>query len=42
MQGIRREVEHFNLNIADFSSICDFELTKLYENVEKVSEIVNS
>jgi hypothetical protein len=37
MNGIRVEVSNFNKNIDEFSLICDNELAKLYENVEKVS-----
>lgn len=37
MNGIRAEVSNFNKNIDEFSLICDNELAKLYENVEKVS-----
>ena len=37
MNGIRSEVSNFNKNIDEFSLICDNELAKLYDNVEKVS-----
>ena len=37
MNGIRVEVANFNKNIDEFSLICDNELAKLYDNVEKVS-----
>lgn len=37
MNGIRAEVSNFNKNIDEFSLICDNELAKLYDNVEKVS-----
>jgi len=37
MIGIRDEVSNFNKNIDEFSLICDNELAKLYDNVEKVS-----
>lgn len=37
MDGIRDEVSNFNKNIDQFSNICDNELSKLYDNVEKVS-----
>ena len=37
MNGIRAEVSNFNKNIDECSLICDNELAKLYENVEKVS-----
>ena len=40
MNGIRKEVENFNQNIDEFSQICDNELAKLYDNVEKVSKSI--
>ena len=42
MNGIRKEVEHFNQNIDEFSQICDNELAKLYDNVEKVSKNIGN
>ena len=38
MNGIRDEVANFNKNIDEFSLICDNELAKLYDNVEKVNK----
>ena len=38
MNLIRKEVENFNVNIDQFSAICDSELTSLFDNVEKVTQ----
>jgi len=38
MNGIRTEVDNFNKNIDVFSHICDTELAKLYDFVDKVSQ----
>jgi ADP-dependent phosphofructokinase/glucokinase len=42
MNGIRNEVTNFNKNIDEFSQICDNELAKLYDNVEKVSKNIGN
>ena len=42
MNGIRAEVSNFNKNIDEFSLICDNELAKLYDNVEKVSQNIGN
>lgn len=42
MDGIRDEVSNFNKNIDQFSVICDNELAKLYDNVQKVSNNIGN